>query len=138
MRDALQVPEHSAPRQVPDPDEPERRPKPVAFLMPLARMTLILPASATLPEACTIGLETWPLLMPIETVWPSPHSLLEDAMWTLHVPSNELPAAARVANGEARAMARLVAMRAWLKRPMSRLFCVFRCRDSGRSADSRL
>lgn len=94
MRDAVHVPEHRAPRQVPDPDEPERWPNPVAFFKPLARTTLILPASATLPEACTIELDTWPLLMPIETVWPSPHSLLEEAMRTLHVPSKASEAAA--------------------------------------------
>jgi len=54
--------------RLPDDDEPVRRPEPVAFLIPLARMTLILPASATLPEALTIELVTCPLLMPIETI----------------------------------------------------------------------
>src|SRR5207253_7518051 len=85
------------------------------------RMTLISPASATRPEALTIELETWPLLMPIETVWPLPHSELEAAMWTLHVPSKEVEAAATgVANGEARANAALAAIKVFLEHPMTR------------------
>ena len=58
VREAVQVPEHMVPRQVPDPDVPERRPKPVARLTPLTSVTLMLPASATWPEACTIELDT--------------------------------------------------------------------------------
>jgi len=80
----------------------------------------MLPASATRPEAGTIELVTWPLLMPMETVWPLPHSELEAAMWTLHAPSKELEeAAAGVASGEARAKAMLVAIKALLKYPMT-------------------
>src|SRR6478752_1502711 len=92
--------------------------------MPLASVTLILPASATRPEAGTIGLVTWPLLMPIATVWPLPHSELEAAMWTLHSPSKGVEAAAGVASGEARAKAMLVAIKALLKYPMTGP-CVF-------------
>ena len=48
--------------------------------MPFTSVTLMLPASATWPEACTIELEILPLLMPIGTVWPLPHSELEEAI----------------------------------------------------------
>ena len=41
--------------QVPEPDVPERRPKPVARLIPLTSVTLMLPASATRPEARIIA-----------------------------------------------------------------------------------
>jgi hypothetical protein len=63
--------------------------------------------------------------MPMETVCPFPHSELEAAMWTLHVPSKELEeAAAGVASGEVRANAMLVAIKALLKYPMTGP-CVF-------------
>jgi len=88
-------------------------------LSPLANVTLMVPASATRPEALTVELETWPLLIPIETVWPSPHSDLEEAIRTLQVPSKEADAsAAGAANGEARANAMLIASEALLKRPI--------------------
>ena len=88
-------------------------------MIPLASVTLMFPASATRPEALTIELVTWPLLMPIETVWPLPHSELEEAMWTLHAPSKEVEAAAGVAIGETRANAMLAAIKALLKYPMT-------------------
>jgi len=50
------VPEHSAARQVPEPDEPERRPKPTARFVPLIRVTLMVPASATRPAAVRVAL----------------------------------------------------------------------------------
>ena len=56
MRCAVQVPEHNAARQVPDPDEPLRRPKPTARFIPLVKVTLIAPASATRPDAATMPL----------------------------------------------------------------------------------
>jgi hypothetical protein len=64
------VPEHIVPRQVPDPDVAVRRPEPIARFIPLVSVTLMLPALATRPDASINGLfdETWPLLMPIETV----------------------------------------------------------------------
>ena len=39
IRCAVQVPEHNAARQVPDPEVPERRPEPTARFMPLASVT---------------------------------------------------------------------------------------------------
>jgi len=42
------VPEHKAPRQVPDPDVLVRRPDPVARFIPLVRVTRMMPASAKL------------------------------------------------------------------------------------------
>jgi hypothetical protein len=62
--------------------------------------------------------------MPIATVWPLPHSELEEAMRTLHSPSKEVEAAAGVAIGETRANAMLVAIKALLKYPLTGP-CVF-------------
>lgn len=71
-----------APCQVPDPDVAVRRPEPTARFIPLARVTLILPAFATRPEALINGLldATWPLLMPIETDVPPPQALFGEAI----------------------------------------------------------
>ena len=82
MRVAVQVPEHIVPCQVPDPDVAVRRPEPTARLMPLTSVTLIEPASATWPEAVTIALldSTRPLLMPIATLAPLPHTELDEAI----------------------------------------------------------
>ena len=82
MRCAIQVPEHSAPRQVPDPELAVRRPQPTARLIPLVRVTLMLPASATRPDAVTMALvdATWPLLMPIETLAPLGQAALVEAI----------------------------------------------------------
>ena len=45
-----------APRQVPDPDVVVSRPEPTARFMPLLSVTLMVPASATWPEAVTTAL----------------------------------------------------------------------------------
>ena len=78
--------------------------------MPLVRVTLMLPASATRPDAVISGLveATWPLLIPIETVAPLPHALFDEAIWTFHAPSYvaaalagvaaEIPASIRIAS----------------------------------------
>ena len=67
--------------------------------MPLTSVTVMLPASATRPDACTMpSPETLPLAMPIETVAPLPHSELDEAMRTFQEPSNDA-AAAGVASG---------------------------------------
>ena len=75
----------------------------MARLIPLIRVTLMLPASATRPEAFIMALvdATWPLLIPIETVAPPPQALLVEAIWTFHSPS-KVAAAAGVAIGHAR------------------------------------
>jgi hypothetical protein len=67
---------------VPDPDVPARRPKPTARFIPLLRVTLMLPASATRPDAVTMALldATWPLLMPMETLAPLGQATLVDAI----------------------------------------------------------
>ena len=67
---------------MPHPDVPARRPRPVARLMPLASVTLMLPALATRPEALIIALveATWPLLMPIDTVAPLPQAEFDEAI----------------------------------------------------------
>ena len=82
MRCAVQVPEHNAPCQVPDPEVAVRCPEPTARFMPLTRVTLIVPASATRPDAVTMALPeaTWPLLMPIETVVPFGQAVLVEAI----------------------------------------------------------
>src|SRR5258708_2633868 len=97
---AVHVPEHIGACQVPDPDVPLRRPDPTARLMPLTSVTLILPASATRPEALTPELAdaTWPLLMSIATLAPLPQAEFDEAICTFHSPSK--PAAeACVAKG---------------------------------------
>jgi len=60
-------------------------------------------------------------------------------MWTLHAPSNEVDvAAAGAASAEATAKAMLEAIKALLKRPMTRLFPFFDGKDHGRSQHSKL
>jgi hypothetical protein len=94
------VPEHKAPRQVPDPDVLVRRPDPVARFIPLVRVTRMMPASATRPDAVIIALleATWPLLIPIETLVPPPQAEFVEAIWTFQAPS-KLAAAAGVVTG---------------------------------------
>src|SRR6267154_6663000 len=95
IRCAVQVPEHGPPCQVPDPEVADRRPKPTARFTPLARVTLILPASATRPDAVIIALfdATWPLLIPIETLVPLLQAGLFEPIRTFHSPSNVAAAA---------------------------------------------
>ena len=80
---------------------PLSRPEPIALLMPVLKVTLMLPASATRPDAVTAALPDaiWPLLMPMATVEPLPQVWLDDAMRTFHVPSNVEPAASACASG---------------------------------------
>jgi hypothetical protein len=121
MRCAVQVPEHIAPRQVPDPDVAVRRPKPTARLAPLARVTLMLPASATRPDAVTIALvdATWPWLIPIETVVPLPQAELDEAICTFHEPSNVAAAAGVAIDNAARnSVARVVVRRLAMTFPL--------------------
>ena len=75
---------------VPEPDVPERRPVPTARFMPLASVTLILPASATRPDAVTVALfeATWPLLIPIETDAPLLQAAFDEVISTFQSPSN--------------------------------------------------
>jgi hypothetical protein len=82
IRCAVQVPEHIAPRQVPDPDVAVRRPEPTARFIPLVSVTLMLPAFATRPDALINGLldATWPLLIPIATVVPEPQAPFGEAI----------------------------------------------------------
>src|ERR1700753_2039844 len=98
MRCAVQVPEHIAPCQAPEPEVALRWPEPNAGLMPLLSVTLMLPASATRPDADIMASfdSTLPLLMPIETLAPFGQAAWFDAIWTLHWPS-KLAAAAGVA-----------------------------------------
>jgi hypothetical protein len=49
------VPEHNAPRHVPDPDVPVSWPEPTARFIPLVKVTRTLPASATRPDAVIIA-----------------------------------------------------------------------------------
>jgi hypothetical protein len=99
LRCAVQVPEQSAARQVPEPDVPLRRPEPTARFMPVLRVTLIVPASATRPDALTVAVldATRPLLMPIATE-PVVHAAFDDEIWTFHWPSNDVLAATGVAS----------------------------------------
>src|SRR3984957_18147544 len=55
----------------------------------------MIPASATRPDAVIKALvdATWPLLMPIDTLAPPPQTLLVEAIWTFHSPSNVAAAA---------------------------------------------
>jgi hypothetical protein len=84
------VPEQSAARQVPEPDVPERRPVPTARFRPLDNVTLMLPASATRPDAVTVALfdATWPLLIPIETDAPLLQAAFDEVICTFQAPSN--------------------------------------------------
>ena len=86
LRCAVHVPEHIAARQVPEPEEPLSRPKPTARLIPELRVTLMVPASATRPDAATLAVvdATWPLLIPIETDAPLVHEAFDEAICTLH------------------------------------------------------
>ena len=88
--------------------------------MPLTSVTLMLPASATRPEAVIIALveATWPLLMPIETWRRCRRRLLDEAIWTFHSPS-KLAAAAGVANGIATSDRMRMAMIALRNCPMT-------------------
>ncbi len=63
--------------------------------MPLASVTLMMPTSATRPDALTMALveATWPLLIPIETDVPPLHAVLEEAICTFHSPSKVAAAA---------------------------------------------
>src|SRR5258708_31712060 len=67
--------------------------------MPLARVTLMLPAWGTRPDAVISGLveATWQLLIPIERVVPPPQALFDEAIWTFHAPSYVAAAPAGVA-----------------------------------------
>src|ERR1700730_15054660 len=67
--------------------------------MPLLSVTLMLPASATRPDAVTMALldATWPLLIPIETLVPLGQAAFCEAIWTFHAPSYVAAAAAGVA-----------------------------------------
>src|ERR1700687_5042868 len=55
----------------------------------------MIPASATRPDAVIngVGDATWPGLIPTDTVAPPPQTLLVDAIWTFHSPSNVAAAA---------------------------------------------
>jgi hypothetical protein len=67
--------------------------------MPVLRVTLIVPASATRPDALTVAVldATRPLLMPIATE-PVVHAAFADEIWTFHWPSNDVLAATGVAS----------------------------------------
>lgn len=82
---------------MPDPDAPVRWPEPTARFIPLVKVTRILPASATWPDAVIIASfeATWPLLIPIETLAPPPQAELVEAIRTFQAPS-KLAAAAGV------------------------------------------
>jgi hypothetical protein len=75
---------------VPEPDVPERRPVPTARFTPLASVTLMLPASATRPDAVTVALfeATWPLLIPIQTDAPLLQAVFDEVICTFQSPSN--------------------------------------------------
>jgi hypothetical protein len=75
---------------VPDPDVPASRPLPTARFIPLASVTLIVPASATRPDAVTVALfeATWPLLIPIETDAPLLQAAFDEVICTFQSPSN--------------------------------------------------
>ncbi|MBR1362981.1 hypothetical protein [Bradyrhizobium ottawaense] len=109
IRSAVHVPLHSAPRQVPEPEVPLSRPKPTARLMPVLKVTLMLPASATRPDAVTAALvdAICPLLIPIATVAPLPQVSLEDEIRTFQAPSKLVDAA--FACPQSRAMAEIAA-----------------------------
>ncbi len=63
---------------------------PTARFMPLASVTLMLPASATRPDAVTAALfeATWPLLIPIETDAPLGQAAFDEVICTFQSPSN--------------------------------------------------
>lgn len=70
----------------------------MARLMPLVSVTLLVPASATRPDALTMAVleAIWPLLMPSETLALLGQALPDEAICTLQVPS-KVEAAAGVA-----------------------------------------
>ena len=63
---------------------------PTARFMPFASVTLILPASATRPDAVTAALfeATWPLLISIDTDAPLGQAAFDEVIWTFQSPSN--------------------------------------------------
>ena len=66
--------------------------------MPVLNVTLMVPASATRPDAVTVALfeAIWPLLIPIETEAPLLQAAFDDAICTFQSPS-KVAAAAGVA-----------------------------------------
>ena len=81
--------------------------EPTARFMPLASVTLMLPASATRPDAVTAALfeATWPLLIPIETDAPLVQAAFDEVICTFQSPSN-VAAADGVAKRQARQTAK--------------------------------
>jgi hypothetical protein len=77
------------------------------------RVTLMLPASATRPDAVNAALldPTWPLLIPIEMLAPLAQAARDDAILTSHSPSNVPAAAGVAADNPASRMAAMVALR---------------------------
>jgi len=63
---------------------------PTACFRPLDNVTLMLPASATRPDAVTVALfeATWPLLIPIETDAPLLQAAFDEVICTFQAPSN--------------------------------------------------
>lgn len=63
---------------------------PTARFRPVDNVTLMLPASATRPDAVTVMLfeATWPLLIPIETDALLLHAALDEVICTFQSPSN--------------------------------------------------
>ena len=92
---------------------PLRRPKPTARLMPVLKVTLMMPASATRPDAVTVALldAIWPLLMPIETAAPLLQAALDEEIWTFHAPSKRGAGRRRRCSGKA---GEAVLWRRWL------------------------
>ncbi|MBR0817942.1 hypothetical protein JQ627_08370 [Bradyrhizobium liaoningense] len=74
-------------------------------MTPVLRVTLMLPASATRPDAETAALldAIWPLLMPIETVAPLPQVSLDDEIRTFQAPSKMEVVAPACVSGKAMA-----------------------------------
>jgi hypothetical protein len=63
---------------------------PTARFRPVDNITLMLPASATRPDAVTVALfeATWPLLIPIETDAPLLQAAFDEVICTFQAPSN--------------------------------------------------
>lgn len=63
---------------------------PTARFRPFDNVTLMLPASATRPDAVTVALfeATWPLLIPIETDAPLLQAAFDEMICTFQSPSN--------------------------------------------------
>ena len=66
---AVQVPEHSSPCQVPEPASAERCPRPEARFSPLLKTTLMMPVSATRPDALNMP--------PVEATCPLSMAMLK-------------------------------------------------------------